>query len=267
VRTLLAIAIAAALVSSCGIFQPGGAAPTPEVAVPYPDGCGAFNLSARRCKAILDWAVAQPAAAGRVPTSVEMLGDPGCGAGTDPHVLCMRSTSFIVRMRLHFEGGGASDESVFCGVGGQYSLLCTETPEIPLYGSMFGGYWDTTGATPPPIPAKFLAASRPLSVLALDIPVDHLGHYEIEAGRALVPMGILTHATVRLENPQTQALTVSEDGVRFVIRSAEPGAKPFNNLYERGWHDGVEEVVAVIAFDVTSFQPGAVLALRDLAVN
>jgi hypothetical protein len=80
-------------------------------------------------------------------------------------------------------------------------------------------------------------------------------------------MGILTRATVRLENPHTQALTVSEDGVRFVIRSAEPGGKPFDNLYERGWHDGVEEVVAVIAFDVTSFQPGAVLQLRDLVVE
>jgi hypothetical protein len=267
VRTLLAIAIAAALVSSCGIFQPGGAAPTPEVAVSYPDGCGGFNLSARRCKAVLDWAVAQPDVAHRPVAAVEMLGDPQCGPGVDSHILCTRSNAFIVRMRLHLGDGTAVDESVFCGVGGQYSLLCTETPEIPLHGSMFGGYWDTTGATPPPIPAKLRAASRPLSVPALDIPVDHLGHYEIEAGRALVPMGILTRATVRLENPQTQALTVSEDGVRFVVRSAEPGAKPFNNLYERGWHDGVEEVVALIAFDVTSFQPGAVLEMRDLVVE
>ena len=266
-RTLLAAATIVVLVAGCSTFQVGGRGGNPDVGAAYPDGCAAFNLSARRCKAILDWAMAQPAAAKRVPTSVEMLGDPGCGAGTDPHVLCMRSTSFVVRMRLHFEGGGASDEPLFCGVGGQYSLLCTETPEIPLYGSTFGGYWDTTGATPPPIPAKLLAASRPLSVATLDIPVDHLGHYEIEAGRAVVPMGILTHATVRLENPQTQSLTVSEDGVRFVIRSAEPGAKPFNNLYERGWHDGVEEVVAVIVFDVTSFQPGAVLQMRDLVLE
>ena len=255
------------LVAGCSALQPGAGAATPEVGPTYPDGCGAFSLSPRRCKAILDWAMAQPAAAKRVPTSVEMLGDPGCGAGTDPHLLCMRSTSFVVRMRLHFEGGGTSDENLFCGVGGQYSLLCTETPENALNGPTFGGYWDTTGATPPPIPAKLLAASRPLNVAALDIPVDHLGRYEIEAGRAVVPMGILTHATVRLENPQTRSLTVSEDGVRFVIRSAEPGAKPFDNLYERGWHDGTEEVSALLVFDVTSFEPGAVLEIRDLVVE
>jgi hypothetical protein len=267
VKALLGLAMVGILVAGCSTFQVGGRGGNPNVGVAYPDGCGGFGLSLRRCKAILDWAVAQPDVGHRAVTSVEMLGDPGCGAVSDPNILCTRTTSFVVRMRLHLVDGIAVDESVFCSVGGQYSLLCTETPEIPLYGSMFGGYWDTTGATPPPIPAKLLAASRPLNVAALDIPVDHLGHYEIEAGRAVVPMGILTHATVRLENPQTQALTVSEDGVRFVIRSAEPGGKAFNNLYERGWHDGVEEVIAVIAFDVTSFQPGAVLEMRNLVVE
>jgi hypothetical protein len=266
VRRLLAAATIVVLVAGCSTFQAGGRGGNPNIGPAYPDGCAAFNLSPRRCKAILDWSVAQPDVAGRVVTSVDMLGDP-CRPSADGAILCMRTTSFIVRMRLHLADGAAVDESVFCGVGGQYSLLCTETPEIPLHGSMFGGYWDTTGATPPPIPAKLLAASRPLNVATLDIPVDHLGHYEIEAGRAVVPMGILTRATVRLQNPHTQALTLSEDGVRFVIRSAEAGAKPFDNLYERGWHDGTEEVAALLVFDVTSFEPGAVLEIRDLVVD
>jgi hypothetical protein len=196
-----------------------------------------------------------------------MLGDPQCGAGIDRNILCKRTTMFVVRMRLHLVDGAAVDESVFCGVGGQYTILCTETPEIALNGPTFGGYWDTTGATPPPVPAKLRAASRPLHVAALDVAIDHVGHYEVLLGHAVVPLGILTRATVALADPRTQAVTITPDGIRFVIRSAAAGGKPFNNLYERGWHDGTEEVLALLVFDVTAFEAGAVLGVRGIVVE
>ena len=269
-RTLLAIVailVLAVLVAGCNTFQAGGPRGNPEVGAAYPDGCGEFGLSARWCKAILDWAVAQPDVGGRAITAIAMLGDPQCGVRADGTIPCIRTTQFVVRMRLHLVDGAAVDESVFCGVGGQYSILCTETPEIMLTGPTLGGYWDGPGMTAPPTPPQVRDAARPLHLAALDIGIGHVGHYEIDMGRAVVPLGILTHANVTLGNPKTQAVTLAEGGLNFVIRSTQPGAKPFDNLYVRGWHDGTEEVSALLIFDVTSFEPGAVLQLRDLVVE
>jgi hypothetical protein len=271
-----ALIVASLTLAGCAVFN-AGTVPTGEVSRPYPEGCAHFDLSARRCKAILDWAVAQSHAASAV-TSVEMLGDPGCGAGIDPNVLCKRSTSFVARMRLHFDNGGSVDESVFCGVGGQYSLLCTETPEIQIGGvTMLGsGYRDVPcdndtgkgcGLPLPSADAAALAAARPLRVPTLDIPIDHVGHYAVEVGHAIVPNGVISTTTAVLVNPMTQTVSVTEAGINVDVRPVDPGAPLFDNYYTRGWHPGPEEVVLTLRFDVREFTPGAVLQLRDLVVE
>ena len=92
----------------------------------FPDECPTYGLSARRCAYIVDWALREAGVAADQAT-VELLGDPGCdgNGGT-----CYRTTMFVVRVRVTPGDGPASDHSVFCGVGGERSLLCTETPRI-----------------------------------------------------------------------------------------------------------------------------------------
>ncbi len=259
------VVLVAMTVSACSLV---GARPTGDAAVPYPDGCAAFDLSPRRCEAVLGWILQQAHAETKAIASVDLLGDPGCGAeNSGPHIQCVRTTSFVVRMRVHFVDGGVVEESKFCGVESNYSYLCTENPEIRVSGSTYGGYWDTTGATPPPLDPAAVAAAKPLHVDKLDIAIDHVGHYEVVAGKATIPMGIIQRGTFILEDPQPANVRVTEDGVILQIVSTTPGAKPFFNLYEHGWHAGTEEVQANLVFDVVEFEPGATLGIRNLVVE
>lgn len=265
---------AASLMIGCGLIPRGVVAPTPEVPLPYPAGCAAFELSPRRCQAILDWVVVQTGSSGRALTAVELLGDPGCGF-SDPNVLC-KGGAFVVRMRLRFADGGSAEQSVGCGgVGGQYSILCTNTPEIRV-GSLMNGYRDLPCAgedgqgcaTPlPTLEPAAIAAARPLKVARLDVPIDHTGHYEIEAGRASLPNGVLSRAEFFLVDKRTQAISVTNSGINLFVRPADPTGKPFDNYYSHGWQPGTEEVVAVLVFDVTRFDPGALLQVMSLAIE
>ena len=112
-----------------------------------------------------------------------------------------------------------------------------------------------------------IAAAKPLRVARLDVPIDHAGHYEIEAGRASLPNGILSRAEFFLVDERTQAISVTRDGVNLFIRPADPAGRPFDNYYSHGWHAGTEEVVAVLVFDVTGFDPGAALQVMNLVVE
>jgi hypothetical protein len=210
--------------------------------------------------------------------SIDLLGDPGCGTD-DPDVLCTRTTSFVVRVRVNRVNGGSKEQSVFCGVGGQYTILCTETPEIRIGGPTLdgGGYRDVpcSGengercATPLPSPEpKAVAAARPLDVDALDIPIDHVGHYAVEVGRAVLPNGVVSRSRFTLADPTPESFSVvPESGVQLDVRSLDDGAPPFDNYYLRGWHPGTEQVVVTLTFDVTAFSPGAVLQVRSLIVE
>lgn len=273
--SLAGLVAAASLMIGCGIIPRGGMASTPEVPLPYPAGCAAFELSPRRCQAILDWVVTQTGSSGRALTAVELLGDPGCG-NSDPNVLCENGGGrLVVRMRLHFADGGSAEQGVGCGIGGQYTILCTETPEIRV-GSIADGYRDVPcgnengvgcGSPLPSADGAALAAARPLRVAALDIPIDHVGRYQFPVGRATLANGVLSTAEFRLANPRTQAVLVTEEGVSLQIRSADPAGKPFDNYYVRGWHSGPEEVIVWLQFDVMAFDPGAALQVRDLVVE
>jgi hypothetical protein len=262
-----ALVLIAMTLSACSV---AGARPTGEAAVPYPQGCAAFDLSPRRCEAVLRWVLQQAHAEATSIASVELLGDPGCGAdNSDPRILCKRTTSFVVRMRVHFVDGGVVEESKFCSIEANYSYLCTENPEIRLGGPTFGGggYWDTTGDTPPPLDPAAVAAAKPLHVDKLDIPIDHVGHYEIPAGRATLAMGILRGSSFTVADLHPTNFVTTEDGVTLQLVSTTPGAKPFFNLYDHGWHAGTEDVDVRLVFDIVRFDPGATLGVRALVVE
>jgi hypothetical protein len=260
-------------IGSCSLADP--AVKGPNVPRPYPDGCQEFSLSARRCDAIVRWAVRQAGDANRPVDAVDLLGDPGCEAEVGPGVMCFRTMAFVVRVRAHFVDGGSTEQSVFCGVGGQYSILCTETPEILVSGPTLdgSGYRDVPCANDTgegcglPLPSAdpaAAAAARPLRIAAREIPIDRVGHYDVELGHAVLRNGVVATSAIELANKLTQDVAMSENGILVDVTSIVPGAPPFHNYYDRGWHAGPEEVVLTLRFDVVDFTPGAVLQIRDV---
>jgi hypothetical protein len=248
--------------------------PPAGVVLPYPDGCAAYGLSTLRCDYIVAWAK-QGAGYGETDqVTVQLLGDPACPEGSTTCSV-VRTTSFIVRVRLIGLDGESSDAPVFCGLGGNHSLLCTDTPVIQRRSPM-AGYTDVPCAgeapenpcaSPVPAPdASALAAARPLEVSRLDIPIDHIGTYKIQVGQADLPNGILSEAKFDLSNDSPTNFLVSSGGVFLQIESLD-GGLPFENIYAHGWHTGTERVSATLTFTVESFDPGAVLEVTNLTVH
>jgi hypothetical protein len=278
VRWTVGLIVASVAFGACNVLSPGNAT-TAEVAVPYPDGCAAFQLSAKRCEAIVEWAIGETAiehstAVAQHVASVQLLGY-GCQRVATDVWSCSSPTDFVVRVRLQFDGGEIAELVVSCGVGGEFSSLCTEQPQIRFSGETLDGYRDARcgdengGGCATPLPAldrSAVANARPLRVATFDIPIDHAGHYDVEVGRARLPNGVLSHSAGGLGDPTTQAVRTTEAGVEFDIRSADSNA-PFRNYYDQGWHPGTEEVVVSVRFDVVSFDPGAVLQIRDVVVD
>jgi hypothetical protein len=261
------------LVTGCG-FVGNAPAPSADVGLSYPAGCSAFDLSARRCKAIVEWVIEQEGVKDRPITSVELLGRGLCSP--DGNTLCKSTASFVVRVRLHLADGTTVERAIGCAVGCEYSILFTETPEISIGGPVFGGYRDVPCAnengegcgTPLPTadPAA-AAAARPLRVPVFDVAIDHVGHYDVEIGRAVLPNGVVSNAWIELANKTTQTVSLGENGIFVDVQSTKPGAPRFENYYLRGWHPGPEEVSLILRFDVKEFEPNSILEIRNVILE
>ncbi|MEO5964308.1 MAG: hypothetical protein ABIR11_02490 [Candidatus Limnocylindrales bacterium] len=275
-RLALLVLFTTVVAAGCSMLpaQFGGHAdPTVEIDVAYPAGCGEFDLSDRRCRAIVESLAGQLDVDLPMVREIRLLGDPGCGQG--PNVLCTRTTSFIVRVRFVRDDGTAAEGSQFCGVGGQYSILCTETPEVRISAPTLNGYTDIpcAGEAPdgcaspvPTIDPAVAPDASPLRIATLDIPLDHVGHYEIPVGMAVLPNGVLTEGSFGLANPhQDGFILLSEGAMSLVV--AGPDGQPIWNVYEQGWREGTETVDVTLVFDVESTEPGRVLQVRDVVVR
>jgi hypothetical protein len=291
--TIAFVAAAVALVG-CSVAAPSVAAPSaasssvagssaaaPSVAAPwvpgarsYPDGCPAYGLSPKRCAAIVAWATDQLPANHAAIVGTALLPDLSC-AGQPAGVLCMRTTQSITTVRFTLADGSVHDYPLFCGVGGQFTLLCSDRPQIeigtavdhdvPCPGTDPGVPGACATPFPSPDPA-ILAASRPLRVATLDIPVTRTGHHELVVGQAVLPHGYVTEATFALVDDAPAGLLLSGP-LELELRSTIPGRPPFGNVYERGIFPGVEAVEVLLVFDVAETAPGVVIGVRDLVVR
>ena len=244
--------------------------PPDGVALPYPDGCPAYALSPRRCAYIVEWA-AREAGVKTDQATIQLLGDPACEGKTACSV--MRSTAFVVRVRVIPSSGKSSDHSVFCGVGGQASLLCTETPRISL-SVPTDGYHDIpctgdagneTCASPvPTIDPSVSAKGLPLRLPKVVVPIDHVGGYVVDLGDAVLPNGILSLTSATLAD-DTRVDVLIPDGIRLEVLGDD--GKSLWNVYEQGWRAGTERVHVRLTFAVEEFQPGAALVFTDVLVN
>ena len=266
------LALASVLLAGCEMSGAGGAGP--QVPLPYPAGCPAFDLSPGRCAAIVDALASQAGIVSPEATAIELLGD-SCAEGNDGTRLCTRTTQFVVRVRFTMADGTRLEESQFCGVGGQFTVLCTDDPEI-LAGLPTEAYFDvpcsgddtSSCATRMPGPdTAAAAAERPLDVRNLAVPIDHAGAFVIDVGDGSLANGILEDSGMSVIDQAPARFLLDDTGVRLQIESLEPDGRPFDNYYLHGRREGVERFRATLRFNVLSFEPGAVLTVQDIYVR
>ncbi len=243
-----------------------------------PAQCAALSFAPDRCLAIVEQARAQagPWLDWSAIRAVDLATPVPDG------VIRLGGGHIIADVTFKLVDGSAVAEHVDCvGLGQQYSLVCSDHPEIPLsmpYGPA-GGYHDVPcgpvpggepgsacATTLPTIAPHAAAMAVPLEIAARDFPITTTGPMEIDVGSAVLPNGILSDARFSLADPSTRAFTVA-DGVRLEVRSKDPTRPPFDNAYEHGWYPGAEDVKVHLVLNVTSFTPGAQLQVRDLVVR
>lgn len=249
--------------------------PLADVALPYPDGCPAYNLSERRCAFIVERAMVQAGLTDDEIDRIELLGDPDCvdpGSG-----LCNTSagSTFLVRIRLITDAGAPIEQTLRCMLGSGFP--CTEDQGLVVSSvtGPNGGYWDTPCnpgpaplgcATPmPSIDSAAAAGAMPLQIEGLDIPIDRLGEYRIELGTAKLPNGQLSEASV--QSVSAEGWVVVDRFLQLTVTSEDPSRPPFENTHQHGWYPGVEDVSVALEFTILQFDPGAVISIADVLVR
>jgi hypothetical protein len=271
-RSLLGVVLLA--LAGCSLLAPSAVGDPPAGPLPFPDGCAAYRLSKVRCAAIVDSLRQHAGIAPGDVARVELLAD---SCGLDPMgqpVLCTRTTVGVVRVRFTTTAGEVVEQTQFCGPGAQFSMLCSDNPEIqvsvptdgfrdvPCWGNAPDG---CATPHPPPAPADE-AREQGIEVAELSIALDHVGEYVVDLGTGSLASGILERSTMTIVDPRPNTFLL-EGAVRLEIESLAPDGKPFHNYYERGWRPGLEPIAGRIRFTVIAFEPGAVLRITNIAVN
>ena len=254
---LLAVTVLAAVVAGCsflgGIGRPAGGA--------YPEACREFDLSARRCEAIVDKAIRD--------------------AGIDPEAIVGITLLPFERQRtlgggqvalvgLALRDGTEVTREVTC-IGVSMRLACAEVLDIPTSVGVdqdvpCEGEPPEGCATLPPSPAPdAVEAATPLRIGALDIPLDRLGQYEVEVGTASLPDGYLSERSFRLDNRAAETFWI-DAGVRLDVRPDVPGRPMIGSRY-RDRFEGPEPVTVFLVFEVTDLDAPSVLRVRDIVVR
>lgn len=266
VRRVVSLIAAVLLVGACdavALFAPTGG--------PYPAACDSLGFSDRRCAAIVERAKAESMIDRATVETIDILPPSREGA-------ISLGGQQIARVRFNVTSQPARVVDFWCtGVGSQGDLACADDPQVTISGGVdhdipCSGEAPDSGeapvgcATPPPTPRPaIMARAEPLHVAALDIPLDHVGTYEVTVGTAGLPDGVLSHRSATLADSRPTAFWI-RDGIRLEVRPTLPGRPPVGSIY-RDPFDGVEPVTVVLVFDVTETTPGAVLQVRDIAVD
>jgi len=174
----------------------------------------------------------------------------------------------------------AVDIRCFNVVGGASSdRACSPDPQIQVYGGVSRDVpcgptpcdEHNPGATPPPSPKPaIVAASTPLILRTLDITLDHVGHYEVLAGVAWLPDGLLSQRSGELADPRPTTWWI-DSGIAIDVRPVGPcpGGCPvtIDSIYHRPFH-GPAQVRVYLVFDVVELNmPGTILEIRNLIVR
>jgi hypothetical protein len=260
VRTLLAVAAVAILLSGCELVGLGG----PRGGI-YPGACADFKFSARRCAAIVEQARDEAAIEKERITGIELLPPPREGGVNLGGIM-------VAQVRFSLSDGPTVTQQAWCkGAFGEDNRACNDDPQLMLFAGIdhdvpCPGEPPAGCATLPPTPAPAaVAAARPLRIAALDIPLDEIGNHEVIVGDAGLPNGYLSRREFRVADLRPTTFWISS-GILLEVRSTAPGRPVARGNY-RDPFNGTEPVVVVLVFNVTEVSPGAVLQIRDLVVQ
>ncbi|MBA2718643.1 MAG: hypothetical protein H0U52_05255 [Chloroflexi bacterium] len=233
-------------------------------------GCASISASERRCRAILGWALLQSGGADAV-ASVSVhpppTRPPGVLGGIGPSVVVVVTAidgteTTLGFLCLTFDGALPSD--LKCSEDAQIPVVTALDHDVPC-GAQPGGATHPCATLPPKPRAQSVADSDPLRVASLDVPLDHLGHYEVFLGDASLPDGVLTERSARLVDPSPETFWI-EGGVSILLRPTTPGRPPILSVY-RDPFDGPEPVKVYLVFDLSVLDRAAVLQIRDIVVR
>lgn len=261
--TVAVAAVSAVVLSGCGMW-PGAFTGGSEPPAPHP--CGqVFNQV--RCLAITDSAADQLGTTREDVVSLVVLPGPTAEVRDGKVILRTTSGGQSVDVSVTLADGSVHPVTIFCA-GIPSDPGCFDDPHLSATSVTRGGYHDTPeGATAVPSAAPdALADATELRIVRLEIPVDHVGAYEVMLGEVRLPNGLLTTADFALVDDWPPDLTILQGGVNLEIRSLEDG-RPITNIYEHGWRAGTERAAAVLVFDVVRFDAGAALSIRDVVVR
>lgn len=255
-RALL-LTVLVSLVGACNVFFVTG--PTGG---PYPDACESLGFQARQCEAIVTVAQAKAGIAPETVSSIDIL-----PPTPDGRV----GGQAVARVRFHRSGQPDLTEDVHCDGGTRNdAFACDPNAEIGIYGRIDGdvpcGADGETCATLPPSPRPAVQAiARPLILPSLDIPLDHLGPYELEIGEAGLPDGALSTILATIGEPQPQTFWIAHR-IEIQVRPVDPARPEVGSVY-RDPFDGVEPVKVFLVFEVTELTSPSVLEVRALVVQ
>lgn len=237
---------------------------------PTPKDC-AQVYSVRRCLFMADAATEYTDWTRDDVDALEIIPDPP--PRTDG-ILETRGGAKPINVRVTLADGTTFD-TMMCG-GVPSGPACRDEVTSGPTAAGLNGYRDVPCAGEPPdgcpsavpsIAPDTLAAAEPIHVAMVEVPIDHVGTYEQVVGEGSLPNGILTEVAYVMADAYPIDITFADGGPYVEIRSLEPDGLPFDNYYRHGWREGVERIQAVLVFEVRRFDPGAVLAIRDVVVR
>lgn len=223
---------------------------------------------AARCDLIVDTVAATLAVDRDQVRRIEIVPETTAESGPDGTVLTAHSGGPLLIVAATLEDG-TTETITMCG-GVAAEPVCVDEPRLRPTSMTADGYRDvpccdaTAGPTADP---AAIAASRPLRIDRVDIPIDRTGTYEVPIGRGSLPNGILTDASFTPADAWPADVVILSGWVFLDVRSLEPDGEPFDNYYLHDWRPGVERFEAVLVFEVARFTPGAVLAIEDVVVR
>jgi len=247
------------------------AAPSPSLMI---TGCDAMGFAPSRCDHIV--AAARARAGDPVDVVLIVVRRATQPDGTTGPDVSLGSVS-IATVDFTRSDGTSQSVDIRCGllVGPSSSdRVCSADPQVRIAGGVSmdipcgptpGDESHPCGPLPPDPDPAIVAASRPMSVPSLAIPLDHLGHYEVLVGTATIPNGAISERTASLADPRPTDYWI-EPYIEIEVRP-DRGGYPLDSYYGRRVK-GNEAVHVYLVFDVTELDaPTAVLQVRDLVVR
>jgi hypothetical protein len=244
-----------------------------------PNGSGPCStvFNAVRCQSMVDYAAIELRMNRTDIVAVDVLPAATPEIIDGKQVLHTSSVGPPIDIRVTLRDGTTRDLALQCGMpGAWYNAPCSDDPHIGAGGPPGEGYHDTPCPGEPPagcatpVPARApdaIAAAIALRIDHVDIPIDHVGDYEVLLGEARLANGLLTKSGLSLVDDWPDEFTILYGGVWIEVRSLEPDGRPFRNIFEHGWRKGTERVAAYLRFHIDRFDPGAVLQVRNVLVQ